>query len=177
MVGEAVTEFKRGIVDGDQEKKECKVELPITAHLSTEYVPSDRLRLDIYRRLADADSFGDVDGINEELKDRFGDLPEEASRLLEIAKLRIVAKSLEISDLAIHGRHLRISPIALSESLKLRIERIYPGTIYKSVTKTLLVARPAVAAWSRESSDIGDTSLLEWVSEVLAQLKSREVKA
>lgn len=177
MVGEAVTEFKRGIVDGDQVKKECKVELPITAHLSTEYVPSDRLRLDIYRRLADADSFGDVDGINEELKDRFGDLPEEASRLLEIAKLRIVAKSLEITDLAIHGRHLRMSPIALSESLKLRIERIYPGTIYKSVTKTLLVARPAVAAWSRESSDIGDTSLLEWVSEVLAQLKSREVKA
>ena len=145
--------------------------------VSTDYVPADRLRLDIYRRLADAKEFKEIDNIAEELQDRFGELPEAASRLLEIAKIRIVAKSLEISDLAIHGRHLRISPIVISESLQLKMERIYPGSIYKSVTKTLLVARPAVAAWSKDSSEIGDTSVLEWVSEVLAQLKSREVKA
>jgi len=53
MVGEAVNEYKRGVIDGVEENFECKVELPITAHLSPEYVPSDRLRLDIYRRLAD----------------------------------------------------------------------------------------------------------------------------
>ena len=177
MVGEAVNEYKRGLIDDGIEERECKVELPVTAHLSTDYVPADRLRLDIYRRLADAKEFKEIDNIAEELQDRFGELPEAASRLLEIAKIRIVAKSLEISDLAIHGRHLRISPIVISESLQLKMERIYPGSIYKSVTKTLLVARPAVAAWSKDSSEIGDTSVLEWVSEVLAQLKSREVKA
>jgi transcription-repair coupling factor (superfamily II helicase) len=110
-----------------------------------------------------------VESIKGELIDRFGDLPESALQLLEIANLRITAKRLGISDLALQGRHLKVAPFALSESQQLRIERIYPGSIIKSVTNTL-VARPAVAAWSKESSEIGDTSVLDWVSEVIAQL-------
>ena len=176
MVGEAVTEFKRGIVDGAEEEIDCKVEIPVTAHLSTEYVPSDRLRLDLYRRLADAKGDADVDSINEELQDRFGQLPEEAKRLLEIAKLRIRVKSFGIRDLALQGKYLKIAPFKLSESRELRIQRLYPGSIVKSVTNTLLVARPALAAWARadysDSGSIGDTALLEWVSEAVAEVTS-----
>jgi transcription-repair coupling factor (superfamily II helicase) len=174
MVGEAVNEFKRGIVDGTPEEIECKVEIPITAHLSTEYVPSDRLRLDLYRRLADAHGDLEVDAIKEELQDRFGALPDEAERLLEIAKLRIRVKQFGIRDLAMQGKYLKIAPIKLSESRELRISRLYPGSIVKSVTNVLLVARPTTAAWQKkdyvEAREIGDTSLLEWVSEVIAEV-------
>jgi transcription-repair coupling factor (superfamily II helicase) len=174
MVGEAVNEFKRGIVDGAVEEFECKVEIPITAHLSTDYVPSDRLRLDLYRRLADAHGDVEVDAIQEELQDRFGALPEEAVRLLEIAKLRIRVKQFGIRDLAMQGKYLKIAPIKLSESRELRISRLYPGSIVKSVTNVLLVARPITAAWQKrdyvEAGEIGDTSLLEWVSEVIAEV-------
>ena len=174
MVGEAVNEFKRGIVDGAVEEFECKVEIPITAHLSTDYVPSDRLRLDLYRRLADAHGDVEVDAIQEELQDRFGALPEEAVRLLEIAKLRIRVKQFGIRDLAMQGKYLKIAPIKLSESRELRISRLYHGSIVKSVTNVLLVARPTTAAWQKrdyvEAGEIGDTSLLEWVSEVIAEV-------
>lgn len=170
MVGEAVSEFKRGLIDDGNPEIECKVELPVTAHLSTDYVPSDRLRLDIYRRLADAREFSEIDAIAEELQDRFGALPDEAMRLLEIAKLRIVAKGIGISDLAIQGRHLKIAPMALSESQQLRITRLYPGSIIKSVTNVLLVARPTLAAWSEASAEVGDTSLLDWVNQVLKEV-------
>ena len=174
MVGEAVNEFKRGIVDGAVEEFECKVEIPITAHLSTEYVPSDRLRLDLYRRLADSRDDLEVDAIEEELQDRFGKLPDEAKRLLDIAKLRIMVKRFGIRDLAVQGKYLKIAPIKLSESRELRISRLYPGSIVKSVTNTLLVARPTTAAWQKkdysESGEIGDTALLEWVSEVVAEV-------
>lgn len=174
MVGEAVNEFKRGIVDSTPEEIECKVEIPITAHLSTEYVPSDRLRLDLYRRLADAHGNLEVDAIKEELQDRFGALPDEAERLLEIAKLRIRVKQFGIRDLAMQGKYLKIAPIKLSESRELRISRLYPGSIVKSVTNVLLVARPTTAAWQKkdyvEAREIGDTSLLEWVSEVIAEV-------
>lgn len=180
MVGEAVTEFKRGIVngvtDGVAEESDCKVEIPVTAHLSTEYVPSDRLRLDLYRRLADAKNDANIDGIAEELLDRFGQLPEETRRLLDIAKLRIKVKSFGIRDLALQGKFLKIAPIKLSESRELRIQRLYPGSILKSVTNTLLVARPAPAAWTRadysDSGSIGDTALLEWVREAIAEVTS-----
>lgn len=172
MVGEAVTEFKRGIVIQDELEKECKVEIPVTAHLSTQYVPSDRLRLDLYRRLADAKSDSDIDGISEELQDRFGALPEETERLIEIAKLRIKVKSFGIQDLAVQGKYLKISPIKLTESKEMRVQRLYPGSIVKSVTETLMIARPVAAAWEdqdyQESGAIGDTALLGWVSEALA---------
>lgn len=181
MVGEAVTEFKRGIVDGVTEEFECKVEIPVTAHLSTEYVPSDRLRLDLYRRLADAKENGEIDLIKEELQDRFGELPIETERLLEIAKLRIKVRSAGIRDLAIQGKYLKIAPIKLSESRELRISRIYPGSIVKSVTNTLLVARPAVAAWEEQDysddGEIGDTALLDWVNEVIAEVTNSSKKS
>jgi transcription-repair coupling factor (superfamily II helicase) len=172
MVGEAVTEFKRGLIDEQEQEVECKVELPITAHLSTAYVPADRLRLDLYRRLAAAIADSDVDAIGEELKDRFGEIPEEALRLLDVAKLRIKAKEMGIKDLALQGKYLKIAPFKISESAQLRIQRLYPGSIVKSVTNTLLIARPTVAAWSQESQKIGDTSLLNWVNETLAELNS-----
>ena len=151
-----------------------KVEIPITAHLSTDYVPSDRLRLDLYRRLADAHDDGEVDAIEEELADRFGPLPDESKRLLEIAKLRIKVKKFGIRDLALQGKYLKVAPIKLTESRELRISRLYPGSIVKSVTSTLLVARPTTAAWQKrdysEGGEIGDTALLEWVSEVIAEV-------
>ena len=178
MVGEAVTEFKRGIVTQDELEQECKVEIPVTAHLSTEYVPSDRLRLDLYRRLADAKNDSDVDGIAEELQDRFGDLPEESKRLIEIAKLRIKVKSFGIQDLALQGKYLKISPIKLTESKQMRVERLYPGSIVKSATETLMIARPVMAAWQdqdyQESGAIGDTALLGWVSEALSEVTGNE---
>jgi transcription-repair coupling factor (superfamily II helicase) len=181
MVGEAVTEFKRGIVDGEAEEFECKVEIPVTAHISTEYVPSDRLRLDLYRRLADAKEYGEIDSIKEELQDRFGDLPTETQRLMEIAKLRIKVRSAGIRDLAIQGKYLKIAPMKLSESRELRISRIYPGSIVKSVTNTLLVARPAVAAWEQpdysDDGEIGDTALLDWVNEVIAEVTDSSKKS
>ena len=98
MVGEAVHDYKTGIIETDEKNHECKVELPVNAHLSQEYVPGERLRLDLYRRLADVRSKEDVESIREELVDRFGELPAEAQSLLVVAQLRAFAKSLGISE-------------------------------------------------------------------------------
>ncbi|MSW53957.1 MAG: transcription-repair coupling factor, partial [Actinobacteria bacterium] len=92
MVGEAVNDYKTGIIDKEEETYECKVELPINAHLAESYVPGERLRLDLYRRLADVAKPADVQSIREELLDRFGELPEEANALLAVAQLRALAK-------------------------------------------------------------------------------------
>jgi transcription-repair coupling factor (superfamily II helicase) len=171
MVGEAVTEFKRGIIDGDVPESECKVELPITAHLSPEYVPSDRLRLDLYRRLADSKQSSDIDSISAELEDRFGELPEAARRLIDVARLRIRVKALGIQDLALQGKFLKIAPYQLAESAQMKVARLYPGSIVKSATNTVMVARPTMARWAEtdatDGQGIGDTALLDWVTEVI----------
>jgi len=166
MVGEAVEDFKTGFVDANPRIKECKVELPITAHLPVDYLPSERLRLDLYRRMADASEPKDLDAIVEELVDRFGELPEAAQTLIDVARLRVRAKQLGLSEVVLQGKFLKLAPVTLPESLQLRLTRIYPGSLIKSATQSILVARAAGPNW-QASGDLVDTSILPWTMEVL----------
>jgi len=172
MVGEAVNDYKTGIIDKEEEVHECKVELPVNAHLSETYVPGERLRLDLYRRLADVAKPEDVQAIREELLDRFGELPEEAIALLAVAQLRALAKSHGIHEVVASGKFLRLTPLTLPESRQLRLNRLYPGSLYKGPTRTVLVTLPKNPAWSpsKPAAEIVDTSLLTWVTEVVDQL-------
>ena len=169
MVADAVDEFKSGYFAEKPKNNECKVELPINAHLPVDYIESERLRLDIYRRMADATDDLALAEIRSELLDRFGPLPEPAQELLAVAALRLFAKSLALTDIAFAGKSLRLSPVSLPESAQLRLARLYPGSIYKNASQILLVARPVAANWI-ESAPIGDTSTIEWVETVLHNL-------
>ena len=173
MVGEAVHDYKTGIIETEEKNHECKVELPVNAHLSEKYVPGERLRLDLYRRLADVADDAAVESIREELIDRFGPLPDEAISLLNVAALRAFAKSLGVREVVAAGKFLRISPLVLPESKQLRLNRLFPGSLYKSASNTVMIAIPRAAAWTptaQGSAPIGDTSLLEWAGKSLHEL-------
>jgi transcription-repair coupling factor (superfamily II helicase) len=172
MVGEAVQDYKQGFIETEEKVLECKVELPVNAHLSSDYVPGERLRLDLYRRLADVKAPHDVEAIRSELVDRFGDLPEEALALLGVAQLRAQAKLAKLTEVVVQGKHLRLAPITLPESRQLRLSRLYPGSLYKASMSTVLVALPKAPAWnpSQNAPKIVDTSLLAWVVEAVNQL-------
>ena len=180
MVGEAVQDYKSGIVEGEEISHECKVELPINAHLSEKYVPGERLRLDLYRRLADVRNSEDVQSIREEMIDRFGELPDEANLLLDVAELRAYAKSLGIREVVLAGKYLRISPLTLPESKQLKLNRLFPSSLYKTQSSTVMVTIPRAAAWSpaaQSEANMGDTSLLAWVSTALDELTTKESKS
>ena len=169
MVADAVEEFKTGYFDEKPKNNECKVELPVNAHLPVEYIESERLRLDLYRRIADAHNDEDLSEISAELVDRFGPIPKPAQELMAVASLRLFAKSLGLTDIAISGKNLRLSPVYLPESAQIKLTRLYPGSIYKNASQILLVARPVSPNWI-ESASVGDTSTLAWVNSVLQEL-------
>ena len=169
MVADAVDEFKTGYFEDKPKNVDCKVELPINAHLPVSYIESERLRLDLYRRIADAQSDVALSEIKSELVDRFGEIPQPGIELLAVAALRLYAKSLGLTDIAFSGKHLRLTPVQLPESAQIKLARVFPGSIYKSATQILLVARPSSPNWI-ESAPIGDTSTLAWVDSVLKEL-------
>ena len=175
MVGEAVTDYKSGIIESEEVSHECKIELPINAHLSDTYIPGERLRLDLYRRLADVKSDADVQSIQEEMIDRFGALPDEALSLLDVALLRAFAKSHGVREVVLAGKYIRLSPITLAESKQLKLNRLYPSSLYKSQSSTVMVAIPRAGAWSPPVSGgekLGDTSLLAFARQALTELTS-----
>jgi transcription-repair coupling factor (superfamily II helicase) len=129
--------------------------------------------------LADVRNNDDVESIREELIDRFGELPPEANSLLQVAQLRAFAKSLDIREVVAAGKFLRISPLVLPESKVLRLNRLFPGSLYKTATNTVMIAIPRAAAWTptaQGSAVLGDTSLLEWAAKSLDELTKAGTK-
>jgi len=171
MIGEAVADFK-----GERhQEQECKLELPIDAYLPHDYVDSERVRLDVYRRLAAAKSNEDLDQVDEELNDRFGSYPEVVANLLEIAKVRVRAKELNLTEVIVQGKYLRLAPITLSDSLSVRMARLYPGHIYKAAISTLLLPLPSSKGVALEPEKLGNTSLLNWVVQAFDATTNRVI--
>ena len=163
LVGEAVAEF-RG--DGPAEgEAEMRIELPIDAHLPHDYVPSERLRLEMYKRLAEVRSDDDVALMREELVDRYGEPPPAVASLLEVARFRARARAAGLSDVTVQGRYVRFATVELPESGTLRLQRLYPKSIIKQQLRTMLVPRPSTPVAGGQP--IRDEALLAWAREVI----------
>ncbi len=78
-------------------------------HLPDQYVGDDDTKLDLYRRLARAVGSGEIDELRQEMRERFGPLPEEADRLLDLSRLRVVGGTLGIQHILVRGDEARVT--------------------------------------------------------------------
>ncbi|HEX7354192.1 MAG TPA: transcription-repair coupling factor [Mycobacteriales bacterium] len=166
MVGEAVRDFRDGRDAADEEAREVKVELPVDAHLPHEYVDSERLRLEAYRRLAGAEDLAAVEAVREELVDRYGALPQPALNLLAVAAFRVRARASGLTDIGLAGRQVRFAPWELRESQQLRLARLFPGSVVKAGPRQVLVPRPTDTG-RVGGTPLRDQELLTWAAAVL----------
>ncbi len=164
LVGEAVQEFRSDGTPPD-DLGEVRIELPVDAHLPHTYIPSERLRLEMYRRLAEVRTDEDVDQIRDELDDRYGEPTVEVASLLLVARFRARARQAGISEVTIAGRNVRFAPVDLPESRVIRLSRLYPRSIVKSQLGSMLVPRPHVEGAGARPID--GVALLEWARTVI----------
>jgi transcription-repair coupling factor (superfamily II helicase) len=68
-----------------------QLNLPIPAYVPEDYLPEEKLRLRLYRRLAGINTLKGIDEISKELEDRFGEMPEPMANLLYQLKLKVLA--------------------------------------------------------------------------------------
>ncbi|MDQ1714464.1 MAG: hypothetical protein QOC60_409, partial [Frankiaceae bacterium] len=162
LVGEAVADFKG---DHDEELPDVKLDLAVDAHLPHDYIPGERLRLDAYRRLAEATDDAAVAAVREELLDRYGLLPVPVDNLLAVASLRVFVRRFGVAEISGQGNFIRFAPWDLRDSQQLRISRLYPGAVVKAPLRTVLVPRPMTARVGGQP--IRDAALLTWVRGVL----------
>ena len=169
LVGEAVSEFRGD--DASKGQSEMRIELPIDAHLPHDYVPSERLRLEMYKRLAEVRADDDVDLIREELVDRYGEPPAAVASLLSVARFRARARQAGLTDVTTQGRYVRFAPVDLPESGTVRLNRLHPKSILKPHLRTMLVPRPSTAVVG--GHPIRDEALLTWAREVVDTVVDR----
>jgi transcription-repair coupling factor (superfamily II helicase) len=83
------------------------IDLPLESTIPEEYIPDRQLRLQLYRRMSQLRSEGEIQALANELKDRFGDFPIEVQNLLYQLQIRIkAAKSNLISISTENGQIL-----------------------------------------------------------------------
>jgi len=179
LVGEAVEAY-RAAADGKtvitaEEPRDVRIDLPVDAHLPPDYISSDRLRLEAYRRLAGADEAA-VAAVVEELTDRYGPLPEPAQRLVAVARLRLLCRHYGVTEVAATGTGsattLRITPLTLPDSAQVRLKRLYPAAGYRVTTSTVQVPIPR-AGTGMGAPRIRDLELVQMVADLLLALDGR----
>ncbi|WP_309067364.1 transcription-repair coupling factor [Microbacterium sp.] len=166
MIGEAVATFRGEETEGPVE---LRLELPIEARLPESYIDAERLRLEAYQKLsaaAAATAKDDaIDLVIEELTDRYGTPPPEVDGLVAAARLRRRAAQAGLSDVVAMGRNLRVAPANLPESMRVRLQRLYPGAKLLSGGEAMVVPLPTAGG-----EPLGDADLLAWVGQLLDAL-------
>jgi transcription-repair coupling factor (superfamily II helicase) len=145
-----------------------RIELPVDAHLPTDYIESERLRLEMYKRLAEVRGEADVKAVEAELHDRYGTPPPEVLNLIEVARFRLLARTAGLTEIVGQGRFIRFGPAHLPESRVLRLQRLYPRSVVKDVAGSVLIPRPTSSTVAGEP--LKDTDLLRWATEVVNQV-------
>jgi transcription-repair coupling factor (superfamily II helicase) len=162
MVGEAVQAFKG---ERPEEEPEVKIDLPIDAHLPVEYIGVERLRLEMYRKLAEVRDTAKLDEVVAEMTDRYGEPPAPVANLIAVARFRLLARTYGLTDVSVQGKHLRFSPLPLPDSKQMRLKRYHPDSVFKTTNDQVSVPRPATRRVGGEP--LRDTALLEWCAQLL----------
>ncbi|MFY9335818.1 MAG: transcription-repair coupling factor [Mycobacterium sp.] len=184
LVGEAVEAYRaalRAASDGTavpvaEEAKDVRIDLPVDAHLPPDYIGSDRLRLEAYRRLASAADEAGIAAVVDELVDRYGPLPQPAERLIAVARLRLLCRHYGVTELAAtatgSAATLRVAPLTLADSAQVRLARMYPAARYRATTAAVQVPIPR-ATDAVGAPRIRDRELVQMAVDLLLALDGR----
>ncbi|WP_313477595.1 transcription-repair coupling factor [Microbacterium sp.] len=166
MIGEAVATF-RG--EDTNAEVELRLELPVDARIPEYYIDSERLRLEAYQKLSSAATVSAADDaidlVVEELVDRYGAFPDEVTTLVKVARLRRRAARAGLSDVVAMGSNLRIAPARFEDSMKVRLQRLYPKAKLVGGGEALVVPMPT------------DSDLIEWVGNLFTAMFPEPAKA
>jgi len=89
-----------------REHRHVAVDLPISAYLPGSYVPPGRHKIEVYRKLSGVRTGDELSQLEEELRDRFGPIPEEAGWLLGLKSLQLAAQAWQIDDIHLEGKYV-----------------------------------------------------------------------
>ncbi len=121
---------------------QAHLDLKVSGYLPKDWIPSEKHRMQAYRRIHQAGTFDAFDRVVGDLTGAYGEPPEPARWLLALAELRIALTDLDVGSLKLHGHDLvfatqaiqRLSPLLESSPGTVRVvdtpTRNRPGTIY-----------------------------------------------
>ncbi|WP_124726314.1 transcription-repair coupling factor [Staphylospora marina] len=89
MLKEAVAELQGKPVS--EEPRDPVIELSVDAYLPSEYIRDEKQKIELYKKIRAVRSVQEAIDLEEEIEDRFGDLPDPVRMLLKLARIKAYA--------------------------------------------------------------------------------------
>ena len=166
MLNEAVRALK------GQEKAEASyetsVECDIDAYIPSSYIKNEYQKLDIYKRISAIETEEEYMDMQDELMDRFGDIPRSVENLLKIARLRAAAHRAFVTEVFVNRQEGRLTMFPRAE---LKTEGI-PELIgrYKGDLKLVPGETPVFHYIDRRNKNQDSLSMMEKAQELAEAL-------
>ena len=106
LLDEAVRKLKGEKIE---EEIEISINLPIEAFLPDDYIPDSRQKISIYKKISSLKTDTDKHELTNELKDRYGDIPEPVEMLLEISSIKQFCQKLGITAIVAGGNRIKVT--------------------------------------------------------------------
>ncbi len=108
MLDEAMKLEKGEAVETTTDDGDTLVDLSLDAYIPKKYITSEKLRIDIYKKIAELESEDDISELTDEIIDRFGEPPKSIMNLIKISQLRHRLSKLKVSKAVQNGENIYI---------------------------------------------------------------------
>lgn len=81
-------------------ESDIQIDLNVTSYIPDEYISDSNQKIEVYQNIALCKNEEDIQNVIDEIIDRFGNMPKELENLIEIARIKYLAKALDIIKIA-----------------------------------------------------------------------------
>ena len=123
LLDEVIKEIKGIEVRPDVD---IQIDLNVTSYIPEEYISDPKQKIEMYQNIALCKNEEDIGNVIDEIIDRFGNMPPELENLIDIARIKYLAKELKIEKIASRKTVVvfTFSPIANQEELTIDIPEL-----------------------------------------------------
>lgn len=129
LLEEAISELKGEVV---QKPPEPVLDLSVDAFISEEYVGDARQKVELYKKIMAITNLDEAGKLEEEVEDRFGDPPAAVRNLIQIARIKVLARFVGVASITTERDHLIIKMLeglSISREIYTEMVRKYRGKI------------------------------------------------
>ena len=168
MLNEAVKEEKGTALPEDS--FETMVDMELDAYIPDTYIWNESQKLDIYKRIAGIESWEECEDMQDELLDRFGDLPRPVQNLLAVADLKVKAHHVYVKELVERPDEIRL---VLYEKARLN-PAAFPAFIesFGGRMKFVTGEKPALYYRRKKNSRGEETDAMKLLGEILENMQA-----
>ena len=168
MLNEAVKEEKGTALPEDS--FETMVDMELDAYIPDTYIRNESQKLDIYKRIAGIEFREECEDMQDELLDRFGDLPRPVQNLLAVADLKVKAHHVYVKELVERPDEIRL---VLYEKARLN-PAAFPAFIesFGGRMKFVTGEKPALYYRRKKNSRGEETDAMKLLGEILENMQA-----